>query len=272
MGDRKEDEKSHTIKNVVTILAVSAVIVLLVVLPAYGHENEPLDGKGGHMDKEGVYHIHKTNKEMVEYVRKFDQKAQELLNNSISPSEAASQTTGLPYPLTVGAKKDAEERKEFLGVNVGVGIGLLHGLGPGNIGATLGENGIVSVVEDNTNTLDLFLEAHYYHEDLMIGNNKDIAHGPFVLVNTGAAGFKGVGEDLEALSLFGVGWMLGIRVGDKAINIGAAYALRRGVQSLRSDFVVGQEAPSDDMGNFVEPKYAKSTEGAWVILVSFNPF
>ncbi len=164
-------------------------------------------------------------------------------------------------------KQESKQISKFLDAGFGLGVGLLHGLGTKNVSATLDENGIVTVVEDKTRAIDLLLEVHYYPQQWrrLKGN---FAHGPFVFLNTGA-----IDTDAETLRTLGIGWMMGVRVaGDKSINIGLAYALKRGVQSLRNDFVAGQKAPSDDMGNFTEPQYTKSTEGAWVVLVSFAAF
>lgn len=163
-------------------------------------------------------------------------------------------------------KQETEKKDSFLGAKFGLGVGLMHGLGPRSVEATLDENGIINVSEDKTRAINFFLETHYYPDTWRFGRG-NIAHGPFVLMNTGA-----IDTDADTLATFGVGWMLGVRVSDKAINVGAGYALQTGVQSLRSNFVAGKEAPRDDMGTFIEPQYTKSTEGAWVILVSFAAF
>ena len=163
-------------------------------------------------------------------------------------------------------RQKTEKKVKFLGAGFGLSVGLIHGLGPKNVEATLDENGIVNVTEDKTKTVNFFLETHYYPEAWRFGKG-NLAHGPFVLMNAGA-----IDTDADTLTTFGIGWMLGVRVKDKAINIGAAYALQKGVQSLRNNFVAGQEAPQDDEGNFIEPQYTKSTEGAWLLLVSFSPF
>ena len=172
-----------------------------------------------------------------------------------------------PASPSAKTRQESEQLSKFLDTGFGLGVGLLHGLGTKNVSATLDENGIVTVVKDETRAIDLILEAHYYPQKWRRSGG-DFAHGPFVLLNTGA-----IDTDTETLRTFGVGWMMGVRVaGSRSINIGLAYALKHGVQSLRSNFVAGQEAPRDDMGNFIEPQYTESTERTWVILVSFSPF
>ena len=281
MSDGKKSDKNHTIENIVTILAVSTMIFFLIVLPAYGHGSDSellnsLDANGGHTHEEGgKYHTHRTPKQMIEFMKenlreREKKRLMELLQKS--QGQRALANTQSSVGISEQRVHDDEELQQskqlskFLGAGFGLGVGLLHGLGPKNVSATLDENGIVTVVEDETRAIDLLLEAHYYPQQWrrLEGN---FAHGPFVLLNTGA-----IDTDAETLRTLGIGWMMGVRVaGDKSINIGLAYALKHGVQSLRSNFVAGQKAPHDDMGNFIEPQYTKSTEGAWVILVSFAP-
>ena len=276
MNDSKESDKNHIIEKVVTILAVSTMMFFLIVLSAYGHDSDSLsslDANGGHRSEIEGYHTHRTPKQMIEFMKKTSREREKRLiellekNQGIKPSSNGGSSKVEEPPFDDEKQQRSEQISKFLDAGFGLGVGLLHGLGTKNVSATLDKNGIVTVVEDETRDIDLLLEAHYYPQQWrrLEGN---FAHGPFVLLNTGA-----IDTDAEILRTLGIGWMMGVRVaGDKSINIGLAYALKHGVQSLRSNFVVGQKAPRDDMGNFIEPQYTKSTEGAWVILVSFAPF
>ena len=299
MSDGKKSDKNHTIENVVMILAVSTMMFFLIVQSAYGHGSDfsnssdssdflnSLDANGGHWSDAEGYHTHRTPKQMVEFMKEaarerekeLNKKLKKLLENGghtrlFSNGESSKVERGLlestkPEETAKAALKlqKAEQLNKFLGAGFGLSVGLLHGLGTKNVSATLDDNDIVTVVEDKTRAIDLLLETHYYPQQWRrLGGN--FAHGPFVLLNTGA-----IDTDADTLRTLGIGWMMGVRVaGDKSVNIGLAYALKHGVQSLRSDFVAGQEAPRDDMGNAIEPQYTKSTEGAWVILVSFAAF
>lgn len=90
--------------------------------------------------------------------------------------------------------------------------------------------------------------------------------GPMIVSSLGF-----LDPDSDSSWLLGAGVMLGVRTDSRgsSIGIGLGYALEQ-LPSLRDDFVPGEVAPLDPMGNPLEPLFEDRTKSAWLLAVSFS--
>ena len=160
-------------------------------------------------------------------------------------------------------------RRDFSGINFGVGISVTHDLGTSDRikSALLDENGIVRITKDQNDVARMMLETHYFFEPNL--NDKSFlgmtpgekwGHGPFIALQ------PGTDDIIEAI---GLGWMVGFRrpgQGSESWNLGIGYIIDPSVQILGDGIKVNQALPAGE----TQIRYKETSQSGIFLLASFT--
>jgi hypothetical protein len=154
-------------------------------------------------------------------------------------------------------------------LHFGVGISLTHDVGGNDRvkSASLDENQIVRVSEEQNDVARIMLESHYFFEPNNQGSNflgmvppGKWGHGPFVALQ------PGTDDIIEAI---GLGWMVGFRrsdTGTSSWNLGLGYVIDPDVQILGDGINENMPLPEGES----QIRYKETSQGGVFLLVSFS--
>ncbi|MFN3931383.1 MAG: hypothetical protein ACK4JY_06490 [Brevundimonas sp.] len=161
------------------------------------------------------------------------------------------------------AEKKAEDRREFAGLDLGVGLSVTFDLGDDErVEEAELINGIVRVTDENDSRARIMLESHFFftpdHSFLNVAAG-DWGIGPFVAVQ------PGTDEIIEAAAL---GVMIGFRRPDTgdSFNVGLGLAIDPDTRMLGDGLVADQALPVGETAI----RYKEESQLGVVLLTSFT--
>lgn len=181
-------------------------------------------------------------------------------------------TTLLGAPLVQGQNVNSREenRREFAGINFGVGLGVTLDTGTRDRvdAATIDANGIVRVNESSNIRARVFLETHkFIYSRSAEGGKSFVPHGigPFIALQPGTD---------EIIESIGIGILFGWRHDDEtteSFNLGVAIHVDPRTQVLGDEFRKNQPAPLDAAtGEPLGMRFVDRDQGAVLIFASFS--
>lgn len=178
---------------------------------------------------------------------------------------AGSSTQSRQKQLEIeAAEQEAKGRREFAGINFGVGISLSIDTGDNDrVNSAEIVNDIVRVTDVDDTIARVMLESHYFFQpekrfiNLTPGN---WGVGPFIALQPGTE------EIIEAV---GIGLMLGFkRPGEKgeSWNLGIGFSIDPNRQLLGDGFIDNQAPPNGEM----QVRFKEKSQTGILILASFG--
>ena len=189
-----------------------------------------------------------------------------LGNAQSSPQLPAADVTAAVNSAAASAAAAAVEettRREFAGLNFGVGLSLTSDVGSTQrVKSASIVDSVVRVDADEDKDARIMLESHYFFlpdKSFMGVPANRWGWGPFVSLQ------PGTGEIIEAI---GLGLMTGFRRpnSDDSWNIGIGYVVDPHVQVLGDGFVANQAPP----GTETTVRFRETSQEGWSIIFSFS--
>lgn len=200
--------------------------------------------------------------------------ASDIMADATTPAANTENTpvTNTGNNPSVATNKENSPKRDFAGLNFGVGVSLTHDLGSRSriSDAVVDGNNIVRVSKDQNDVARVMGEAHYFFEPKNKGSKgysffgltpaDKWGHGPFVALQPGTE------EIIEAI---GVGWMAGFRQPEKlndSWNLGIGYVVDPSVKVLADGMEENKPLPAGE----TKVRFKETSQGGLFLLASFS--